>query len=571
MELFRLFGRIFIDDNNATRQIQNVNNQARQTSGTFGNMERSASSLGSMMKSAFSFAGGMAIFQGVTEGIKASIGAGWEFNKSIEDTMSNFTTMLGSASEAQKMLSDIKDFAAKTPFELTDLAKGTQTLLAFGTESEKIMPTLKMLGDVSLGNSEKFSSLAVVYGQIQSTGRLMGGDLLQLINNGFNPLQVISQQTGESMLQLKDKMEKGGISADMVTKAFESATAQGGQFYNSMDNASKTFSGQMSTLKDNIATTFGAVLEPLFNNASGNIIPKLNTAFTNLGNWIRENMPIIQADISNAFSGSGKVIEWLSVNVLPTLQSIFDIFIKYIKDYVLPTWTQIFSFLSDVVIPKLVDAFSTWFPKVKEIIENLWVIIKIILDEMKANFEFIFPYVKNIVSVAFDGIKIAVDLLLGVLSGLIKFIAGVFSGDWSKAWQGVKDIFKSIFDSITTIFSSQIEWLTSKIEWVLGKITSLKNAISSVSSYLTGATSFISGKRASGGSVQANKTYLVGERGPELFTSNQSGTIIPNNKLSSGGNTIINVNVSGNSLMNPNDGDILGDMIVGRLKLLGVT
>ncbi|MEY2669791.1 MAG: hypothetical protein RLZZ577_107 [Bacteroidota bacterium] len=571
MELFRLFGRIFVDDNNANRQIQNIDNQARRTSGTFENMGRSASGLGSVMKSAFSFAGGMAIFQGVTEGIKASIGAGWEFNKSIEDTMSNFTTMLGSASEAQKMLADIKDFAAKTPFELTDLAKGTQTLLAFGTESEKIMPTLKMLGDVSLGNSEKFSSLAVVFGQIQSTGRLMGGDLLQLINNGFNPLQVISQQTGESMLQLKDKMEKGGISADMVTKAFESATAKGGQFYNSMDNASKTFSGQMSTLKDNIATTFGAVLEPLFNNASGNIIPKLNTAFTNLGNWIRENMPIIQADISSAFSGSGKVIEWLSVNVLPTLQEIFKVFMDYIKNYVLPTWTQIFNFLSDVIIPKLADAFSTWFPKIKEIIENLWIIIKIILDQMKLNFETVFPYIKNVVIIAFDGIKIAVNLLLGVLGGLIKFITGVFSGDWSKAWQGVKDIFKSVFDAITTIFSSQIEWLTSKIEWVLSKISSLKNTISSVSSYLTGATSIISGKRASGGSVQANKTYLVGERGPELFTSNQSGTIIPNNKLSGGGNTIINVNVSGNSLMNPSDGDILGDMIVGRLKLLGVT
>ena len=77
----------------------------------------------------------------------------------------------------------------------------------------------------------KLSSLTLAFSQVQSTGRLMGQDLLQMIGQGFNPLQIISEKTGRSMADLKKDMENGAISADMVTEAFKIATSEGGRFF----------------------------------------------------------------------------------------------------------------------------------------------------------------------------------------------------------------------------------------------------------------------------------------------------------------------------------------------------
>ena len=81
------------------------------------------------------------------------------------------------------------------------------------------MPTLKQIGDISMGNAERFNSLALAFAQMSATGRLMGQELLQMVNAGFNPLKTMSETTGKSMETLKDEMSKGAISADMVAKA----------------------------------------------------------------------------------------------------------------------------------------------------------------------------------------------------------------------------------------------------------------------------------------------------------------------------------------------------------------
>lgn len=187
----------------------------------------------------------------------------------VEDLQTQFEVMLGSAGDAAIFVDKIRSMAAATPFGTSDLARGAVTLKQFGVATEDVLPTLKMLGDVSGGNAQRLQSLSLVFGQIQSTGRLMGQDLLQLINVGFNPLQVISKQTGRSMADLKKDMEAGAISAEMVTAAFKSATSQGGMFFKGMEKASKTFSGLMSTMKDDwnawLATIGKPMLEPLKN------------------------------------------------------------------------------------------------------------------------------------------------------------------------------------------------------------------------------------------------------------------------------------------------------------------
>jgi tape measure domain-containing protein len=191
-----------------------------------------------------------------------------------------FETLLGSAEAARGMLQELTDFSAKTPFQLKDLAQATKTMLSFGIAQEKIMPNLQSLGDIAQGDSEKLKSLTLAFSQIQSTGRLMGQDLLQLINAGFNPLLEISEKTGESMADLKERMSDGAISAEEITNAFISATSEGGRFFGGMEKASQTLTGQISTLKDNVAILGREIVSQL--------LPVIKKIVAQVTDWVRQ-------------------------------------------------------------------------------------------------------------------------------------------------------------------------------------------------------------------------------------------------------------------------------------------
>jgi tape measure domain-containing protein len=167
----------------------------------------------------------------------------------IESLSISFETLLGSKTKADALFGQIKDFATKTPLELTPLAKGAQTLLSFNVEAEKVMPILQQIGDISMGSADKFNSLVLSFSQMSATGKLMGQDLLQMINAGFNPLSVISEKTGKSISQLKDEMSAGSITSQMVADAFASATAAGGMFYGMLEKQSDGIEGSISNLQ----------------------------------------------------------------------------------------------------------------------------------------------------------------------------------------------------------------------------------------------------------------------------------------------------------------------------------
>ena len=168
----------------------------------------------------------------------------------------SFEVLLQSKSEAKSMLQEMISLAVDSPLELTPIAKGGQTLLGFGVDASKVMDILRQLSDISMGNQQRFESLALAYAQVQAAGRLMGQDLLQLVNAGFNPLKIISGQTGKSMAVLKKEMEEGKISAEMVAGAFAKATSEGGQFYNMTQMQAEGIQGVKSTYHDAIVTMY---------------------------------------------------------------------------------------------------------------------------------------------------------------------------------------------------------------------------------------------------------------------------------------------------------------------------
>lgn len=213
---------------------------------------------GKQMLSSFKkWVGGIAIGAGLLTVAKTGV----EAAMAMESLGASFKVMTGSAEKAQQVLGDISEFAKATPFSKMGLAGAAKTLMAFGMQADSVVSTLRMLGDVAQGDQNKLNGLALVFGQIQSTGKLMGQDLLQLINQGFNPLTIISQKTGMSVSDLKDAMAQGAITADMVTLAFKAATSEGGLFYRSTEEAAQTLQGRLSTLKDNFVTALQNMAE----------------------------------------------------------------------------------------------------------------------------------------------------------------------------------------------------------------------------------------------------------------------------------------------------------------------
>lgn len=201
--------------------------------------------------------------------------------KEIEAYEISFRTLLGSQDKADALFGSLREFAVKTPMQLGDLAKGAQTLLGFGIEADKIMPTLKQIGDISMGNADKFNSLTLAFAQMSSSGKLMGQDLLQMINAGFNPLSIISQKTGKSIGGLKKEMEQGAISADMIADAFKTATSEGGMFYGMLEKQSEGLQGALSNLQGAWEETLNSIGE----RTQGVVIAGLKGATTLVENY----------------------------------------------------------------------------------------------------------------------------------------------------------------------------------------------------------------------------------------------------------------------------------------------
>lgn len=191
----------------------------------------------------------------------------------IESLQKSFEILAGKQWGA-KLFADIKDFAVNTPMMMNDIAKGAQTLLSFNVAAEEVMPILRAIGDISMGDAQKFNSLALAFSQMSSTGKLMGQDLLQMINAGFNPLSVIAEKTGKSIGELKEEMSAGSLSADKIKQAFMDATSEGGKFYNMLETQSKGIKGSISNLQGAIDD----MLNSIGTNAQGIITGSIQAA-----------------------------------------------------------------------------------------------------------------------------------------------------------------------------------------------------------------------------------------------------------------------------------------------------
>ena len=299
--------------NQTLKNTQNTANSSKSSLSAYGNQLKANRTSASGLSGALGTLGGSL---GSLGGLAAGAAAGFAAMKlkdygqyalqtagSFEQLAISFRVMTGSAQTGQELTDAIIELGAKTPMTAHQLSKAAQLLLSFGESAENIIPDLKLLGDITGGEVNRFNQLSLAFAQVGANGRLMGQDLLQMVNAGFNPLQIISQKTGRSMGELRKEMEEGRISFQMVAQAMRDAAGEGGRYFGLMEQQAGSLNGLLSTNADTweqVAKNIGDVFLPMAKAAVQGLI-NLGSAILDLQNKMRQT--IKQNDV-NALYGA---------------------------------------------------------------------------------------------------------------------------------------------------------------------------------------------------------------------------------------------------------------------------
>jgi tape measure domain-containing protein len=196
--------------------------------------------------------------------------AGLKVAMAREQIQAQLEVLTGSEKAARKLIDATIELDAKSALSATQFQDSSKVLLGYGLSVSEVIPSLNKLSEISMGNNEKMQSLTLAFGQVRANGRLMGQEVLQMVNAGFNPLQEISRTTGESMVSLRARMEAGKVSFEEVAKAMDTATSAGGRFAGMNDKMADTTAVKLAKLDthyQNFLASIGREVAPGVNNA----------------------------------------------------------------------------------------------------------------------------------------------------------------------------------------------------------------------------------------------------------------------------------------------------------------
>lgn len=225
----------------AKSTLEDVTNAGNVLDGTLGNVAKTAASIG-MAFTAQSL-------------IRQIINIRGEFQQ-LEVA---FETMLGSEETAVKLMDQLVDTAAKTPFDLQGIADGARRLLAYGENVENVNDDLIRLGNIAAGLSQPLGDIVYLYGTTMTQGRLYTQDLNQFTGRGIPMIRELAQILGVAENKVRELVEEGKVGFPEVQKVIQNLTNEGGMFYNLMEEQSKTITGQISNIQDALSSMFNAI------------------------------------------------------------------------------------------------------------------------------------------------------------------------------------------------------------------------------------------------------------------------------------------------------------------------
>ena len=359
----------------------------------------------------------------VSTAMAGLIGFGVKYNAEIEQLQTSFEVMTGSAEKAKDIIAELQKIGAETPFEVKDLAKATNLLMSFGFGAEDAIDSMLMLGDIAQGSSEKLDTISKAYGRMVSSQKVTLEDMNMMIDSGFNPLQIIVENTGESMKSLYDRISKGTMSVEEITQAMKQATSEGGKYFQSMEKQSKTLNGQISTLKDNFSMFASVLAEDTTNAISSEFLPAINETIQSMQEaFSEEGFEGLATAFADGFTNIltmlvEKAPEFINVAVL-IIQSLITGFQEN-QEVILNSAFQI--------INLLINGLVSMLPQILDM--GMQLIIQLMLGLAQQAPELVPQIVEIIIKMLevfnenFDKFILAgVQLILGLIEGLIKSI-----------------------------------------------------------------------------------------------------------------------------------------------------
>lgn len=268
----------------------------------------------------FAAKGGAIIGAGIGAGIVLAMKKASE----AETMQAQLSSLLKSDDAAKDLIKTLRGLNVESPLSMQDFTKGAKQLLGVRLSADETVESLDRLSNISMGNSQQFYSLVRAFGQVKSAGRLMGQEVLQFVNAGFNPLAEISDMTGESMAALKKRMEAGKISFEEVAGAIKHATDAGGLFNGMNAKIAGTFEGKINKMKEG----FNQFLIGIGTAINENVKPQLDK----LNDFDFEGMgQKLGKSLSTALAGLGDT-RWWDAWTLTGLAAIVDV-AKTMGDY----------------------------------------------------------------------------------------------------------------------------------------------------------------------------------------------------------------------------------------------
>jgi tape measure domain-containing protein len=511
-----------------------------------------------------SAAGVMALARGLRSVADAAIGGASDY----EQARIAFETMLGSADDARVLLTDISEFAKKTPFDLPGVVQGAKSLLAYGIEADNLLPTLDSLGNIAAGvGRDKLPQLILAFGQVRAAGQLTGAELRQFTEAGVPLLEELAKVTGKTTAQVKKEMEDGAaISFETVEGALRGMSQEGGRFFGLMEKQSKTLGGIWSNIKDGFNQTLrsavgmteaGDIIEgSLFDrlkDVAEIAMPAMQRAAENIGPAMNEFMKEADRVAESVGVVAKQVYEYLEPKLEALFNTIRDDLIpvlrKFWKDYLEPLMPVIGEILV-FAIGLAIDAFNFLLDAITKVgnwmSENEPIILAVATAFGILKGAMIFDAVVNAIIVQFNLLKLVhIPSLMASFGALQTLIATPMI---------MPAIVVAAAVLALTLLYNEAQKTRAAVEGAIkahekaADISGIVNQSDAFGGQPTNGLSILGGGgltqtnfRATGGRVSAGQAYTVGESQAETFVPNTSGRIMPSARGQEAGGKVTNV------------------------------
>lgn len=390
--------------------------------------------------------GGLAVLEGAKGIAKLSMDA--------EQTKIAFTTMLGSADKATKMIADLNKFAIDTPFEPEPVIRAGKALTAFQVKQEDVIPTLRKIGDIASGTGKDFNELVTIYGKAKIAGTLYAEDINQLVEAGVPVMGEFAKALGTTESNVKKMAEKGLLKFSHLEKAFDNLSGKGGMFFNLMDAQSKTVGGRLSSLMGN--------LQGLGMSIGDAVLPYLGK-FIDFSDSLLKNLGVLK----QAFQPFTDAISGFSTEFNKVLTDMG--FFKAIGDPVQATLKALGFVITEATRPLTwlinnLKVFVPYFPMIVEAVKPAWDALSALGDQLKIIKDALFG-----TTISANGASLVMEFLSATISAALKpieWMAKYFAWGFEKTIEWTGAIQKAWKESETfrTIVTAAFNAITFPIQ-----------------------------------------------------------------------------------------------------------